>query len=85
MRLIIITLLLVGLGVGVYLVRNQNTNTASRASASIINAFEIRDGNGNVAQCQENTENGVPICEIGTLNYTITMKDPKALQSVPTN
>lgn len=83
MRLIVIALLLVGLGVGIYLVKNQDTKTTSKAAASIISGFEIRDASGAVSQCRENTENGVPICEIETLDFTISLKDPKVLQTLP--
>lgn len=84
-NLALVAVLVVGLVVGLYLLKNQNTNTKSKASASIISAFEIKDANGKISQCQENTPNGVPICEIETLNYTITLKDPNVLQTIPTN
>lgn len=85
MKLVIISLLLVGLAAGMYLVKNQNTTTQSKAATSIISAFEVRDSNGTVSQCRENTENGVPICEVETLDFTISLKDPKVLQSLPTD
>lgn len=83
MNLALVVLLVVGLAVGLYLVKTKSTNTTSKASTSVVSAFEIRDGNGKISQCMENTENGVPICEIETLNYTITLKDSSVLQTIP--
>lgn len=83
-NLAVILLILVSLPIAIYLVRSKNTtNIQSKASSSIISAFEIRDSNGKIARCIENTENGIPVCEVETLEFSMTLKDPSVLMTVP--
>lgn len=82
-HLLLLAFLIIGLVVGIYLVSKGSTNTKTKASASVVSAFEIRDGNGKEVTCTKNTTDGVPICETETLDFTIAVKDPKVLQSLP--
>lgn len=80
----VIILVLISLPIVIYLVRSKNsTNLQSKASSSIISSFEIRDANGKISQCSENTEKGIPICEVETLEFTVSLKDPAAIMAVP--
>ena len=49
-HILLIILLIIGLITAVYLVNNKKTNIKSKASGSIISAFEIKDANGNALQ-----------------------------------
>lgn len=80
-HILLIALLIVGLIVGVYLIVNQETNLKSKASGSIINAFDIRDANGKEVKCTENTTTGIPECEIETLEFTMGLKDSSVIQN----
>ena len=75
-KLIPFILLIVGLIGGYYLVtRPQPTTIESQANSNITDYFVIYDGNGNEVQCLEN-ENGIPVCEIETLQFEVAVEDP---------
>lgn len=80
-HIILIIVLLIGLAAGVYLVVNRTTNTKTQASGSIISAFDIRDAKGKEVKCTENTNDGIPVCDIETLDFTATLKDPTVIQN----
>ncbi len=74
--IIVIFVLLVGLGVGVYLVQRQQTIKSRASAGSFVNAFEIKDKDGNLIQCDSSTN--PPTCTTKTLDVTVQVKD-KAL------
>lgn len=77
--IIIIALLIIGVGVGVYLVRQQQTikSRATVGPGNFVNAFEIKDQNGNVITCDSSTN--PPTCNTSTLDITVKVKDPAPL------
>lgn len=50
------------------------TTLQSKASSDITKHFYIMDANGKEVICIE--EDGVPVCEIETLDFSIGVKDP---------
>ncbi len=69
-------LLVVGLGVGVYLVQTKQV-FKSKATTNFIDAFEIKDQNGNILTCDGSTN--PPTCTTSTLDITVRVKDPASL------
>ena len=66
-------MLLIGLGVGVYLVQRQQTMKSKASAGSFVNAFEIKDKDGNLIQCDSSTN--PPTCTTRTLDVTVKVKD----------
>lgn len=75
--IIVVFVLLIGLGVGVYLVQRQQTMKSKASAGSFVNAFEIKDGNGNLIQCDSSTN--PPTCTTPTLNVSVQVKDKASL------
>lgn len=77
--IIVIALLLIGVVVGVYLVRRQQTvkSRASGEPGNFVNAFEIKDKDGNIITCDSSTN--PPTCTTSTLDITVKVKDPAPL------
>ncbi|OGE19358.1 hypothetical protein A3J19_04235 [Candidatus Daviesbacteria bacterium RIFCSPLOWO2_02_FULL_41_8] len=73
--IIVVLVLVVGLVVGIYLVQKQQT-LKSKATTSFVNAFEIKDSNGNVITCDASTN--PPTCNTPTLDINVKVID-KAL------
>lgn len=73
---VVVFVLLIGLGVGVYLVQRQQTMKSKASAGSFVNAFEIKDKDGNLIQCDSSTS--PPTCITQTLDVTVKVKD-KAL------
>lgn len=71
--IIVVFVLLIGIGVGVYLVQRQQTIKSKAAAGSFVNAFEIKDKDGNLIQCDSNTN--PPTCTTKTLDVTVKVKD----------
>ncbi len=74
--IVVVFVLLIGLGVGVYLVQRQQTIKSKASAGSFVNAFEIKDKDGNLIQCDSSTN--PPTCTTQTLDVTVKVKD-KAL------
>jgi hypothetical protein len=72
-RVSLIILLLVGIVIGVYLVQNTQIFN-SRASSNVADAFEIKDANGNLIQCNGNT------CYTETDRVDIRLKNVSVLE-----
>lgn len=70
---VVILLLIVGLGVGVYLVQRQQSIRSRASAGSFVNAFEFRDKDGNVIQCDSNTN--PPTCTTKSLDINVRVKD----------
>lgn len=75
--IIIIFVLVIGVGVGVYLVQRQQTMKSKAAAGSFVNAFEIKDKDGNVIQCDGSTN--PPTCTTKSLDVTVKVKDKTLL------
>lgn len=75
--IIIIFVLVVGVGVGVYLVQRQQTMKSKAAAGSFVNAFEIKDKDGNLIQCDSSTN--PPTCTTKSLDVTVKVKDKTLL------
>ena len=75
--IIVVFVLLVGLGVGVYLVQRQQTIKSKASAGSFVNAFEIKDSNGNVITCDGSTY--PPTCTTPTLDISVKVKDKTLL------
>lgn len=75
----VIILFTVGIGIGVYLVRQQQTikSRASGGAGNFVNAFEIKDQNGNIINCDASTN--PPTCTTNTLDITVRVKDTAPL------
>lgn len=71
-----VLLLVVGLGVGVYLVQTKQI-FKSKATTNFIDAFEIKDKDGNILTCDGSTN--PPTCTTSTLDITVRVKDPAPL------
>ncbi len=68
--------LIAGVGAGVYLVQTQQI-LKSKASGNFMEAFEIKDANGNIIQCDGSTN--PPTCDTGTLDIQVRVRDANAL------
>ncbi len=75
-HLILILILVAGLIAGLYLVQNTQI-FKPKASNTWVNAFEIKDANGNVINCDASTS--PPTCETSTEEVEIKVKDLDAL------
>lgn len=77
--IIVSALLIIGVGVGVYLVRQQQTikSRATGSPGNFVNAFEIKDSNGNIITCDASTN--PPTCTTSTLDITVKVKDTASL------
>lgn len=75
--LIIMTVLIFGLGVGVYLVQRQQTIKSQATTENFVEAFEIKDKNGSLIQCDSRTN--PPTCTTRTLDINVRLKDPTLL------
>lgn len=75
--IIVILVLVVGVGVGVYLVQKQQTIKSKASAGSFVNAFEIKDKDGNVINCDSSTS--PPTCTTKTLDITVKVKDKTLL------
>ncbi len=73
---IIILILIIGLAIGLFLVQQQQ-KLKSRASNSWVNAFEIKDKNGNTINCDSSTN--PPTCTTTSLDVNFKVKDINAL------
>lgn len=74
--IIVVSVLVIGLGVGVYLVQKQQIIKSKASAGSFVNAFEIRDKNGDLIKCDSSTT--PPTCTTKTFDITVQLKD-KAL------
>ncbi len=70
--IIAIVLILVAMVGGVFLVQRQQ-QLKSKASGNFVQAFEIKDANGNVIQCDGSTN--PPTCNTSTLDISVKVKD----------
>ncbi len=70
---IVVLLLVVGMGEGVYLVQRQQIIKSKASAGSFVNAFEIKDKNGNTIQCDSSTN--PPTCTTKTLDISVRVKD----------
>ncbi len=70
-------LLIVGIGAGVYLVQRQQTFKSKASAGNFVNAFEIKDANGNILTCDASTN--PPTCTTPTLDIQVRVKDANAL------
>ncbi len=75
--MIVIFVLVVGVGVGVYLVQRQQVVKSKASAGNFVNAFEIKDKDGNVINCDSNTS--PPTCTTKTLDITVKVKDKTLL------
>lgn len=73
LEIIVLIILLIGLAVSLWLV-GQETLLKSKAAVDTTEAFEIRDSQGNIINCANNT------CDIQSLDITIELKDPSLLE-----
>lgn len=73
---IALLVLIVGVGVGVYLVQTQQI-LKSKASSNFVNAFEFKDKDGNIIQCDGNTS--PPTCTTKSLDIQVKVKDVNSL------
>lgn len=71
--IIVIGMLIVGIGVGVYLVQRQQIIKSKASAGNFVNAFEIKDKNGNTIQCDSSTN--PPTCSTNTLDISVRVKD----------
>ena len=71
--IVILLVLLAGVGIGVNLVQKQQTLKSKASGESFINAFELKDKNGNLIQCDGSTN--PPVCATGTLDVNVRVKD----------
>lgn len=74
----VLLILALGAGLigGVYMLQQQQ-NLKSKASANLINAFEIKDDKGNTLSCDGSTN--PPTCTTSSLDINIRVKDLEAL------
>ena len=72
--IIIMVILVLAIPVTVYLAQTQQI-FKSRAGGgdSFLNAFEVRDGNGNILNCDHSTN--PPTCITTTQDVSLTIKD----------
>ena len=75
--IVALVVLVVGVGAGVYLVQRQQTLKSKAAGGSFVNAFEFKDKDGNLIQCDSNTN--PPTCTTKTLDIQVRVKDVNAL------
>lgn len=71
--IVVVFVLLIGIGVGVYLVQRQQTMKSKAAAGSFVNAFEIKDKDGNLIQCDSSTN--PPTCTTKTLDISVKVID----------
>lgn len=71
--IVALCLLIAGVGAGVYLVQRQQTLKSKASRGSFINAFEIKDKDGNIIQCDDSTN--PPTCTTKTLDINVRVKD----------
>lgn len=76
--LLIFLILLLGLVISIYLVQRQQV-FKSKATVNMLNAFEIKDDKGNIINCTPAVGDQPPICETGSLNINIKVKDVNSL------
>ena len=76
-HLLLIIILAVGLVTGLYLVQHPQIFKPKASSSPILDAFEIKDADGNVLNCDGNTN--PPTCTTSTQDVTIRVKDLNAL------
>lgn len=72
-----VVLLMVGLGISVYLIQKQQIFKSRASGGNYINAFEIKDANGNIIQCDGSTT--PPTCTTNTLDIKVRVKDTAPL------
>lgn len=72
-EIIILIILFAGLVVGLWLVGRQ-TVFKSKAAIDATKAFEIKDSQGNIINCVNNT------CDSKSLDVVLELKDPKLLE-----
>lgn len=77
--IVILVLFTIGIGVGVYLVKQQQTlkSHASVGAGDFIKAFEIKDKDGNIINCDASTN--PPTCTTNTLDIQVRVKDTAPL------
>lgn len=75
--LIAVLLLMAGLLAAVYLVQRQQTMESSAAEGEFVNAFEIRDKNGNILTCDSSSN--PPTCKTSSLDIEVRIKNPDVL------
>lgn len=75
--IIAVLLLIAGLLAAVYLVQRQQTMESSAAEGEFVNAFEIRDKNGNILTCDSSAN--PPTCKTGSLDIEVRIKNPDVL------
>ena len=74
---IILGILILAIPIGVFLAQKTTIFKSKAASAPIVDALEIKDGDGNIINCDSNTN--PPTCPISTTDVTIMLKNPDAL------
>lgn len=74
--IVAIVLILMAMVGGVFLVQRQQ-NLKSKASGNFVQAFEIKDANGNIIQCDGSTN--PPTCNTSTLDINVRVKDTAPL------
>ena len=76
-QIILIIILGVGLIAGLYLVQHPQIFRPKASSSPVLDAFEIKDAEGNVLNCDGNTN--PPTCTTSTTEVEIRVKDLEAL------
>lgn len=71
--IIAVVLLIMGIGAGVYLVQRQQTIKSRASAGNFVNAFDIRDKDGNIIQCDSSTN--PPTCITKSLDVSVRVKD----------
>lgn len=74
---IILGILILTIPIVVFLVQKTTIFKSKAASAPIVDALEIKDGDGNIINCDSNTN--PPTCPTSTIDITIRLKNPNAL------
>lgn len=69
--------LMVGLAGGVYLVQQQQRLKSKAAQQDFVDAFEIKDANGNPITCDKSVY--PPVCTTQTLDISVRVKDTAPL------
>ncbi|MBI2017824.1 hypothetical protein HYS92_02130 [Candidatus Daviesbacteria bacterium] len=76
-HIILIIILVIGLIAVLYLVQHPQIFKPKASSNPVLDAFEIKDAEGNLLTCDSNAS--PPVCTTSTEEVTITVKDLEAL------
>lgn len=73
----LVVLVMVGAALGIYLLQQQQRIKSKASGGSFVNAFEIKDQNGNIISCD--TATNPPTCTTSTLEVKVRVKDVNPL------